>query len=178
MYTHIHAPSVCALGWVKCREHISLLVILCIIVYVTNKAHLSLILSYLKFANDSEENSVKMLWSALWYQLNSPCLEEEECCLWPQEHLPHRQIWRWKDYALGVFFCEGDRKTAPHQRDNGWGHVPSGHWSQPEHWKWVVDGYSSMTMTQNTWPRQQKSGSRRSTLRSWSGGASLQTLIP
>ncbi len=27
----------CALGWVKCREHISLLVILCIIVYVTNK---------------------------------------------------------------------------------------------------------------------------------------------
>ncbi len=31
------APSVCALGWVKCREHISLLVILCIIVYVTKK---------------------------------------------------------------------------------------------------------------------------------------------
>ncbi len=31
------APSVCALGWVKYREHISLLVILCIIVYVTNK---------------------------------------------------------------------------------------------------------------------------------------------
>ncbi len=28
------------LGWVKCREHISLLIILCIIVYVTNKAHL------------------------------------------------------------------------------------------------------------------------------------------
>ncbi len=35
------ATSVCALGWVKCREHTSLLVILCIIVYVTNKAHLS-----------------------------------------------------------------------------------------------------------------------------------------
>ncbi len=31
------APGVCALGWVKYREHISLLVILCIIVYVTNK---------------------------------------------------------------------------------------------------------------------------------------------
>ncbi len=30
------APGVCALGWVKYREHISLLVILCIIVYVTN----------------------------------------------------------------------------------------------------------------------------------------------
>ncbi len=31
------APSVCALGWVKYREHISLLVILCKIVNVTNK---------------------------------------------------------------------------------------------------------------------------------------------
>ncbi len=31
------APSVCALGWAKCREHLSLLVILCIIVYVTSK---------------------------------------------------------------------------------------------------------------------------------------------
>ncbi len=29
------APSVCALGWVKYREHISLLVILCIIVFMT-----------------------------------------------------------------------------------------------------------------------------------------------
>ncbi len=28
------APGVCALGWVKYREHISLLVILCIIMYV------------------------------------------------------------------------------------------------------------------------------------------------
>ncbi len=64
----------------------------------------------LKFANDSEENWVKVLWSwwdqnrALWHQLNSPCLEEEECCLWPQEHHPHLQTWRWKHYALGVFF--------------------------------------------------------------------------
>ncbi len=30
------APGVCALGWVKYREHVSLLVILCIIVYVKN----------------------------------------------------------------------------------------------------------------------------------------------
>ncbi len=44
--------------------------------------------------------------------------------------------------------------------------------------KWVVDGYSSMTITQNTRPRQQSSGSRRSTLRSWRGLDSLQTLIP
>ncbi len=26
-------------------------------------------------------------------------------CLWPQEHHPHPQTWRWKHYALGVFFC-------------------------------------------------------------------------
>ncbi len=31
------APSVCALGWVEYREHTSLLVILCIIVYVKKK---------------------------------------------------------------------------------------------------------------------------------------------
>ncbi len=31
------ASSVCALGWVKYREHILLLVILCIIVYVKKK---------------------------------------------------------------------------------------------------------------------------------------------
>ncbi len=29
-------PGVCALGWVKCREHISLLVILCIIFIIVN----------------------------------------------------------------------------------------------------------------------------------------------
>ncbi len=44
----------------------------------------------------SEElgESVVVRWDqnpALWYQLNSPCLEEEECCLWPEEHHPHRQ---------------------------------------------------------------------------------------
>ncbi len=31
------APGVCTLGWVKCREQISLLVKLCIIMYVTTK---------------------------------------------------------------------------------------------------------------------------------------------
>ena len=46
---------------------------------------------------------------------------------------------------------------------------------QWKHWKWVMDGSSNMTMTQNIWPRQQRSGSKRSILRSWSGLASLQT---
>ncbi len=37
--------------------------------------------------------SVMVRWAqnpALWHQFNSPCLQEEECCLWPQEHHPHR----------------------------------------------------------------------------------------
>ncbi len=33
--------------------------------------------------------------------------------------------------------------------------------------KGTMNGYSSTTMTQNTWPKQQRSGSRRSTLRFW-----------
>ncbi len=68
--------------------------------------------AHLKFANehlnDSEEKWVKVLWSdetKIQHQLNLPCLEEEECCLWPQEHHPHCQTWKWKQYALGVFFC-------------------------------------------------------------------------
>ncbi len=54
--------------------------------------------------------SVVVRWDqnpALWHQLNSPCLEEEECCLWPQEHHPHRQIWRLKHYAWGCFSAKG-----------------------------------------------------------------------
>ena len=46
------------------------------------KAHIQ---ARLKFANehlnDSEENWVELQNRALWHQLNSPCLEEEECCL-------------------------------------------------------------------------------------------------
>ncbi len=72
-------------------------------------------------------------------------------------------IRKWKKHKINVNFPSDGR-----------GHVPSG----PGHWKWVVDGYSSMTITQNTQPRQQRSGSRRSTLRSWSGLASLQTVTP
>ncbi len=44
--------------------------------------------------------------------------------------------------------------------------------------KWVVDVYSSMTMTQNTRPRQQRNGSRRSTLGSCSGLARSPDLNP
>ncbi len=36
---------------------------------------------------------------AIWHQLISACLEEEEFCLWPQEHHPHRQTRGWKHYG-------------------------------------------------------------------------------
>ncbi len=67
--------------------------------------------------------SVVVRWDqnpALWHQLNSPCLEEKECCLWPQEHHPHRQTWRWKHYALGCFSAKGtDNCTASKGRLTG-----------------------------------------------------------
>ena len=44
---------------------------------------------------------------------------------------------------------------------------------QWDHWKWVVGGSSNMTMTQNIQPRQQRSGSKRSILRSWSGPSKI-----
>ncbi len=114
------------------------------------KAHVQ---ARLKFANDSEENWVKVLWSdetkIQLFGINSTR------CVWRKrnaEHHPHCQTRRWKHYALGCFSAKRTGQTAPHQRDGGRGHVPSGpgHWSQPGHWKWLVDGYSSMTMTQNS----------------------------
>ncbi len=54
------APGVCALGWVKCREQISFLIILCIIVYVRNKAHLSLICCIVFVVQIKEKNTHNM----------------------------------------------------------------------------------------------------------------------
>ncbi len=131
----------------------------------------------LKFANDSEENWVKVLWS-----------DENKIQLFGINST-HR-VWRRRNaaydpkktsnmevetlYFWGVFLPRGqDNCTASETMDGAIYQL-----YQPGHWKWVVDGYSSMTMTQNTRPRQQRSGSRRSTLMFWNGLASLQTLIP
>src|SRR4029434_11133613 len=40
-----------------------------------------------------------------------------------QEHHPHRQAWRCKHYALGLFLCQRYRTTPLHRGDYGWGHV-------------------------------------------------------
>ncbi len=141
-------------------------------VLLLKKAHVQ---ARLKFANDSEENWVKVLWSdetkIQLFSINSTVWRRRNAAYDPKITIPTA-----KHGGGNIMLWT----TALHQRDDGWGHVPSGpgHWSQPGHCKWVVDGYSSMTMTQNTRPSQQRSGSRRSTLRSWSGLASLQTLIP
>ncbi len=56
----------------------------------------------LKFANDSEENWVKVLWSdetkIQLFGINSQSLEEEECCLWPS----NMEV---EILCFGVFFC-------------------------------------------------------------------------
>ncbi len=130
-----------------------------------------------KFANEHlndlrEElgESVVVRWDqnrALWHQLNSSCLEEEECCLWPQEHHPHRQTWCWKHYALGclsakgtgqlhsikgtmdrAMYCQGQGIESSQGIENGsWMGIPA--------WQWP----------KKTRPRQQRSCSRRSTIK-------------
>ncbi len=54
------APGVCTLGWVKCREQISLLVKLCIIMYVTTKKKKKIQNRYFFFSKPITDNG-KML---------------------------------------------------------------------------------------------------------------------
>ncbi len=89
--------------------------------------------------------SVVVRWDqnpALWHQLNSPCLEEEECCLWPQEHHPHCQTWRWKHYALGCFSAKGTGQLhhikgtmdgAMYRQGQG---IENGSWMGIPAWQW------------------------------------------
>ncbi len=143
------------------------------------KAHVQ---ARLKFANDSEENWVKVLWSdetkIQLFGINSTrrVWRRSNAAYDPKEHHPHRQTRRWK-HALGggggVLLrrqdnCSALKETMDRAMCRQGQSIENGSWL----------GYSSMTMTQNTRLRQQRSGSRRSTLWSWSGLASLQTLIP
>ncbi len=65
----------------------------------------------LKFANDSEEKWVKVLWSDET-KIKLFCINSTRCfqrrrnaACDSKEHHPHRQTRRWKHYALGVYFC-------------------------------------------------------------------------
>ncbi len=60
-------------GWVKCREHISLLIILCILVYVTNKAHLSLICIVLYCTHIYTHNNMRQKVQQIIHRPDTQC---------------------------------------------------------------------------------------------------------
>ena len=68
---------------------------------------------------------------AFWSKFRSPCLEEEEGRVQPQEHHPNREEWRWIHHSLGMLFCKGDRTTAPSWGEDGWGQVSQNLGQQP-----------------------------------------------
>ncbi len=147
------------------------------------KAHVQ---ARLKFANNSEENWVKVLWS-----------DETKIELFGINST--RRVWRRRNAAYDP------KNTIPTVKHGGgnimlWGCFSAKGTGQLHRIKGTMDGamyrqgqiiessqgieigswmgISAWQWPKNTWPRQQRSGSRRSTLRSWSGLASLQTLIP
>ncbi len=122
----------------------------------------------LKFDNDSEENWVKVLWS-----------DEAKIKLFDINST--RRVWRRKTRTPsppsnmevetlcfgGVFLLRGqDNCTAS-----------KGRWTWPCTVRALKMGHGWVFQHDNE-PRQQRRGSKRSTLRSWSGLASLQTIIP
>ncbi len=142
------------------------------------KAHEQLLL---KFANDSERNRVRKCCGQM--RPKSSSLASTQLVVFggggmqpmtPRTQSPPSNMEVETLCFGGVFLLRGEDNCTPSK----------GRWTglctvrgRPGHWKWVMDRYSNMTMTQNTRPRQQRNGSRRSTLRSWSDLASLQTLI-
>ncbi len=100
------------------------------------KAH---VLVRLKFANDSEENWVKVLWSdetkIQLFDINSMrrVWRRRNAAYDPKNTIPTVKHGGGTHSALGVFSATGTGQLHPHQRDDGRGHVPSG----PGYWKWV-----------------------------------------
>src|SRR4029434_5375708 len=64
----------------------------------------------------SDETKIKL------FGINSTCRVWRGKKAEYEDH-PHRQAWRWKHYALGLFLCQGYRTTPLHRGDYGWGHV-------------------------------------------------------
>ncbi len=101
------APGVCALGWVKCREHISLLIILCIIVYVTNRAHLSLICLFVDELLDrmGKTRYIYILdhTKGYWQVLLSPSSREKTAFSTPSGHWQYQVLLSGLHGALATF---------------------------------------------------------------------------
>ncbi len=127
--------------------------------------------------NDSEENRVKVLWS-----------DETKIQLFGINS--NRHVWRRRNAAYDP------KNTIPTVKHGG-GNMEQGNNCPASKGRWTLPcTVRARTLKpdralkmgrgwvfqhgqyQNTQPRQQSSGSRRSTLRSWSGLVSLQTLIP
>ncbi len=133
----------------------------------------------LKFANDSEVNWVKVLWSdetkIQLVGINSTHrVWRRNAAYDPKNTIPtikhgggNIMLWgcfsaKWQDNCHRI---KGTMDRAMYRQGQG---IENGSWMGIPAWQWP----------QNTRPRQQRSGSRSSTLRSWSGLASLQTFIP
>ncbi len=146
------------------------------------KAHVQ---ARLKFANDSEENwviSVVVRWDqnpALWHQLTCHVWRRRNAAYDPRTPSPTSNMEVETLCFGGVFLLRGqDNCTASKGRWTGPCTVRARALKPARVLKMDRGWYSNMTISKNTQPRQQRSGSRRSTLRSWSGLANLQTFIP
>ncbi len=150
------------------------------LVSLLKKAHVQ---ARLKFANDSEENWVKVLWS-----------DETKIELFGINST--RRVWRRRNAAydpkntikhgggnIMLWQCFSAKGTGQLHRikgtmDGAMYQSGPGHWSQPGHWNGSWMGIPAWQWPKTHSQGNKGSGSRRSTLRSWSGLASLQTLIP
>ena len=149
----------------------------------------------LKFANenlnDSEENWVKVLWSdetkinLLGINSTRHVWRRRNATYDPKNTIPTSNT---EVETLGVFSVKGTGQLHRIKGTIAGGHEQSNlGWEPPSRSQGIENGSwmgIPMTMTQNTQPRQQRSGSKRSTLWSWwpsqaiSRSPGLQTLIP
>ncbi len=94
------APDVCVLGWVKYREHISLLVILCIVVYVKkNKLFFFIMVKCLNIGKNIGKAIYRSISSSL---LVCGCLSVENAGI-DQHRVAQLQCWRAVSHRIDLW---------------------------------------------------------------------------